>query len=248
VTAHVHLHLKQGDTFALQMVWTLNGAPLDMATYTLASQVRTRLGFLVGSFTFSDGTASNIVIATAGSTAFWPPGELLSDVQLTDSEGNVTHTMTFPIRCIASITGATGVQPSFAVGGFGGGFPGSSGDGIDVSITQVGTTTPVVVISQIGGAIFATYADGIAAAGSEQAEATPVSSSYNVITTCAAGAGVILTAFSPCSIKNDTDTLLTVYPLLGTQIESFGVNEPVSIAAGGVANFALTSPGQWRQF
>lgn len=88
-----------------------------------------------------------------------------------------------------------------------------------------------------------TYATATAT-GTNQATALTVTADVVVCTTVAAGTGVITNPANGVrqKIYNRGANVLTVYPLLGSQIEALGVNVGGSIVVGGdsefVGNFA----------
>lgn len=80
----------------------------------------------------------------------------------------------------------------------------------------------------------------LAAAGTTQGTATPVSAYHCHVTTCAAGAGVILVAVGPdghYTIANDTSNALLVYPWSGAAFNGATANLPASIPAHAAGMF-----------
>lgn len=82
---------------------------------------------------------------------------------------------------------------------------------------------------------------GLVAAGTGQADATLVPKKINVFVTVPAGAGAVLpTSFQPgahITILNRSANDLLVYPSFGDQIESYRINTPVTVVAGGQGTF-----------
>lgn len=81
---------------------------------------------------------------------------------------------------------------------------------------------------------------GVTAAGTTQATAQAVYGDNVVVTTCAAGAGIILSGpgFGPGDdvfVANQGANACLVYPPVGYQINALGVNAGFSVAAGKAA-------------
>jgi hypothetical protein len=85
--------------------------------------------------------------------------------------------------------------------------------------------------------------------GTNQASATPITAVTAIITSAPSGTGFVLpplAAGAGLSIKNqDPTNYATIYPNLGAEINSFGVNNPISIAPGVALSFILTASNQW---
>lgn len=94
---------------------------------------------------------------------------------------------------------------------------------------------------------FATATTSITASGSSQSDAAALTSQVNVVTTVAAGSGVILqtSVKSPVRVLNRGANALLVYPNSGAQIEGAGTNAAVTVAIGGSADFLMASATQW---
>lgn len=99
-----------------------------------------------------------------------------------------------------------------------------------------------VTAAMIGPPVVAT---GLVAAGSTQADATPIYADEAVFATVPVGAGAILRDKS-AQIDNRGAADLLIYPQLGAQIESYGTNIAVTVPAGGSATFLRVSPTQYR--
>lgn len=100
---------KRGDTFDYsdQFAMTDNGVPVpDFTGMTGASQIRTAEGVLVAALTFSwlDATQGLFRVRFEGSTAAWPLGTLLHDIQLTTGAGAVVSTATETFRLVQDVT------------------------------------------------------------------------------------------------------------------------------------------------
>lgn len=83
----------------------------------------------------------------------------------------------------------------------------------------------------------------VAAAGTNLATATVLLSHCNVVTTCAAGAGVVVRP-DYTVIYNRSANAVLAYPPGNAQFESLGAGNPVSIAVGAKAEFFMTSATQ----
>lgn len=83
--------------------------------------------------------------------------------------------------------------------------------------------------------------DGLIATGSVQADASPISKKINVYSVVASGTGASLpTSFEPGAhivVLNRGANDLKVYPSKGDQIEGYGIDQFVVVAAGGGASF-----------
>lgn len=73
---------------------------------------------------------------------------------------------------------------------------------------------------------------GVAAAGTTQGTATALSSTINIITTVAAGSGVILTSGVRVIVLNRGANSLLIYPPVSGQLEALGTNAPFTLQAG----------------
>ncbi|HQU16611.1 MAG TPA: hypothetical protein PLO69_10990 [Gammaproteobacteria bacterium] len=84
------------------------------------------------------------------------------------------------------------------------------------------------------------------AAGTNQATATPITAQITVFTEVPPGTGGELSGGIgvPQTIYNRGANVLTLYPFMGAQIESFGVNSPVAVAVGGFVTIRCVSPTQ----
>jgi len=92
---------------------------------------------------------------------------------------------------------------------------------------------------------------GVTAAGTTQSTAAAVYGDNVVVTSCAAGAGVILStnasfaAGDDVFMTNQGANALTVYPPVGGQINALGANVGFSIAAGKQTNFRSVGANQF---
>lgn len=104
-----------------------------------------------------------------------------------------------------------------------------------------------VTVQKIINAVNASAA--VTAAGTTQATALLLSSTFTVVNSVPAGAGVVLPT-STASLRfvvynDDAANSLLVYPDTGSQFEALGANVPISIAPGGRVEFVCTAAGQW---
>ena len=93
---------------------------------------------------------------------------------------------------------------------------------------------------------------GLTAAGNSQGTALALTSDFNVVTTCASSAGVILPASGPnvnitdvWSVTNYGANTLSVYPPTGGKIANGSANAAFSVAAGKTALFWSIGSGNW---
>jgi hypothetical protein len=109
-----------------------------------------------------------------------------------------------------------------------------------------GSITPGV-IRNFAVSVFNPYPTVVSAAGTTQGTATVLTSQFNIIATCAAGAGVMATSYYT-KIWNTTANACLVYPTSGAQFNTNGTNQPISVPAGGAAEFIMqsTTQGYWH--
>lgn len=98
---------KRGDTFSLKCTWKQNGVPTDITGLTIASQLRSASGALIATLTVApDDQIANpgaYALVASGSTARWPLGDALCDIQI-DDQGIDRSSDTFAIPIIEDIT------------------------------------------------------------------------------------------------------------------------------------------------
>jgi len=107
---------------------------------------------------------------------------------------------------------------------------------------SAGSITPQV-IRNFAVSVFNPYPAVVSAAGTTQGTATVLTSMLNVITACTSGQGVMATSYYT-KIWNASAAACLVYPISGAQFDAHGTNTAVSIAAGGSAEFIMTSATQ----
>ena len=90
---------------------------------------------------------------------------------------------------------------------------------------------------------------GITAAGATQGTATAITTSNNVVSTVAAGTGVVLPTPAKAgfrlTVENRGANTLSVYPASGGTIDGAAANAAVSIPAGAAATYLAASTTQW---
>lgn len=112
----------------------------------------------------------------------------------------------------------------------------------------VGAGLAPLAAAQIAGDV----QSGVTAAGTTQATAAVCYGDNIWVTTCAAGAGIILStnsAFGPGDdvyVTNQGANTLTVYPPVGGQINALGVNVGFTIAAGKQTNLRCMGAGTYN--
>lgn len=87
----------------------------------------------------------------------------------------------------------------------------------------------------------------VAAAGSTQADAAPITCELTVVTGADGTKGVILPTFEPgmqITLKNGAASALKVYPPTGAAINALSANAAMSIAANTCPTFHVTSATQ----
>jgi hypothetical protein len=113
-----------------------------------------------------------------------------------------------------------------------------------------GGVTKNASISQIGGsgsgAVAYSVATGVAAAGSTQGTATPLTKQDNQVTS--GTGGVILTLNTPgvpTFVHAYAGAPISVYPISGGQINGIGVNAPYTVVDGSSMAFNCLTSTQW---
>ena len=112
-------------------------------------------------------------------------------------------------------------------------------------ITATGNITGLNIISSTNHVF--SVATGISAAGTVQGNATAITKDFNVVSTVAAGAGVILPVVAGLRmlVVNTSANALLVYPGTSGAINSLGTNIAYSLPAGGKLDFVSTTTAQW---
>jgi len=122
------------------------------------------------------------------------------------------------------------------------------------NITSVGTLTSLSLSGNLNasniiltGQLSTSTQTGIIANGTNQSNATLITSAINVIGTANAGQGVLLPAVSGATITliNATANIVLVYPNLGAAINSNYSNVPLSLGSSVVLQFISSSTSQW---
>ncbi len=107
-------------------------------------------------------------------------------------------------------------------------------------VTAAGTVSGRALAGSVGA--------GIRAEGTSQATATVLTAQDNAITTCAAGAGVVLPSAvigEQVRVLNRGAATCRIYPPRGARIEDSTPDAPATLAAGTDAIFEAFTPTQW---
>lgn len=107
-----------------------------------------------------------------------------------------------------------------------------------------GSITPQVIRDMLCSSDVNAVPSIVTAAGSTQGTATAITSDLAIITSGAAGTGVITPATGWTKIWNDTANTLSVYPPSGAQWEALGTNIPVALAPGVAIETSMQSTTQ----
>lgn len=93
----------------------------------------------------------------------------------------------------------------------------------------------------------AAAAGGIVAQPGGQSGATPLTARVNIVTNVASGTGVVLTNIlgGQQTLRNAGTFPLSVYPPSGTQIESYGLNNPATVQPGDSATLSYDNNVTW---
>ena len=89
----------------------------------------------------------------------------------------------------------------------------------------------------------------ISAAGTTQADATPLLAEWNEISAVAANTGVVLNSFGKgfnSVVFNEGVSTLKIYPPVGCAIDALGSNNPYSLASGASRDFYQLTAIEFR--
>ena len=89
---------------------------------------------------------------------------------------------------------------------------------------------------------------GISAAGSTQGTATALTKTVNIVSTVAAGSGVVLptaVAGRLIYVVNTNGNSVQVYPASGAAINSLATNANLTQSSGGALQYVASSATQW---
>ena len=179
--------------------------------------------------------------------------------QVLDTNGNVITVMNPVASAVNQVTqsnAATGTAPSIAATGTdtnislnlvskGTGTVQANGVQVaDISSAQIWTNKTLTSPGLNQPLLAYSYSTGVSAAGTTQGTATAVTTDFINVTTCAAGAGIILpvtVAGREITIKNNGANALLVYPASGGVIDSNATNAAYSIPPGATEGFSYTS-------
>ena len=121
--------------------------------------------------------------------------------------------------------------------------------GVNLALISVGAKT--VRLTSAGsaaltGMLSQAPSPGLAAAGSTQATAVPLTAAYNAVLTTPPGTGVVLkgSVGTEQIVFNLGANALLVYPPANASIDAAAVNTPASVAVGGRGRFVIYSSAQ----
>lgn len=126
----------------------------------------------------------------------------------------------------------------------------SSNGNAAINASSLAQAWITALATDFGGSSTDTVVNGIAAAGTNQGNATVLTAQFNEVLTVASATGVILPTFmatpgNRCKVASYGANALFVYPLSGQTFFSGGVsnglNEPLTIQAGVVAEFECST-------
>ncbi len=118
--------------------------------------------------------------------------------------------------------------------------------GTTVSVTSVTTTGAL----SVGGSSTLSTSATVSAAGSDQAGATALTKSYNIVTTATANQGVKLpdcAAGLESFLLNDTAVNVKIYPATGESIDGGSANAAVDLAPGHSLKLVGVSATKWNR-
>lgn len=95
------IEIKKGDSFSpLIQVAEDNGSIINIAGWSILSQVRDRLDTLIDTLTVSNkNNSAGTFNLVATNTSNWPVGELFWDIEYTNQQGIKVSTETILIKC-----------------------------------------------------------------------------------------------------------------------------------------------------
>ena len=99
------------------------------------------------------------------------------------------------------------------------------------------------VMRQFGVSAFNIVPTVVSAAGTTQGTATGLTTHSNVVTVCAAGAGVVAT-LPFHKVYNRSANALLLYPVSGANFEALAANLPVSVPVGSTVEMFMTTSTQ----
>ena len=224
-------------------------------------------GLTANTFIFS-GTAGLITATAAptngqlliGSTGGAPVSSILTagtSISVVNAAGSITINNTGVTSAIAStgisVSGATGAVTFTntgvtAIAGTTNQITASASTGsVTLSLPSALVAPGSVAVT---GALYQSQSATVSAAGSTQGTATAITSSYNIVTTAAAGTGVILpTPVTPfgynVTVLNRGANPVIVYPQTGGSIDGGTVNAGVTVPTGYTLSIVGTSATAW---
>jgi hypothetical protein len=235
--------------------WTdmgFTGNTFNDANYTVTAagdgylfvQGNTSFGGNLVIATGATGTTKDIVFATGGFLAGNIKARLFNANGTFNVTGNVNGGNLTTAGAL-SVTGNATVGNLTAGGGSGGNISGAN-----VISANTFTATANVTGANI---VASTYTitgvnAAVSAAGTVQANATVIAKEINVVSTVAAGAGVVLpTAIAGMriTILNTSANALAVYPAVNGIINAQAANAAYSAPAGAKLDFVSTTTTQW---
>lgn len=231
------------------------GLTLTGTQFSLTSPVAPNLG---GTGTTTAPTAvGQILIATSGN--IYTPATLTQGTGIT--VGNASGAITITNAGVTSNVAGTGISVSGATGAVtitNSGVTALAGTANQITASastgSITISTPSTFIApgsvEVTTSLSKSITNSISAAGSTQGTATALTTDYNVVTTVAASAGVVLpTAAAPfgreITVVNRGANALTVYPATGAQIDGAAANAAVIVPVNGEASFVSSSATQW---
>jgi hypothetical protein len=222
------------------------------------------IGGATGIFTTAANTplvqngTSNVAIASGANVTLGVAGT--ARITATSAGGNVTGTLTISTAAnvplvqngTSNVAIASGANVTLGVAGTTRITATSTGANVTGTLGVSGILTGSANIS--GANIISTnnhvfsVATGVSAAGTAQGNATAITKDFNVVSTVASGAGVVLpTAIAGyrITVLNTSANALLVYPATNGIINSQAANASYSQPAGSRLDYISTSTTQW---
>lgn len=133
------------------------------------------------------------------------------------------------------------------------GFFGTSEDKVPVTVEAVWylffNSLSALLDNLINGVLGFTAESGVTAVGTTQVTAFVMTTEWVEVNVTPLGSGVMLQDFGtgvPSSVFNEGLNTLKVYPPVGKQIDSLGVNNPYPLPTTKMQTFFQTQDARWR--
>jgi hypothetical protein len=101
-------NFKRGDTFRIEAVFRVDGAPTDLTGWNVECQLRDRddtaIEMQIDLAVQADNPGQFLISPDGDDTSAWPLQRLRGDIQFTNPDGVVASTVTFIVPVVEDIT------------------------------------------------------------------------------------------------------------------------------------------------